>query len=94
MTPDVKIGIDRHLYIRHMTFRNAGDREPVHQHQFDHHTVLFKGRAQFLIKGHVLEKVAPEVVFIEANTDHEIVALEDDTQCACVHVIANLRRNA
>lgn len=90
-SPDVRIGEDRWLFIRQMTFRKSGDREPAHAHAFDHHTVLFKGRAAFKVKGEWREVSAPALVFIEANEMHEIVAQEDDTQAACIHYVGNLR---
>lgn len=92
MQPEIILGQDRSLYIRHMTFKSAGDQEPEHQHQHDHHTVLFKGRALFKVKGLLIEHTAPAIVFIEANTDHQITALEDDTQCACIHDIRDLTK--
>jgi quercetin dioxygenase-like cupin family protein len=88
--PEIQIGIDRDLFIRHMTFLKAGDQEPEHRHAFDHHTVLFTGKALFKINDKLVEQSAPALVFIAKNTDHQITALEDGTQCACVHYIGNL----
>jgi quercetin dioxygenase-like cupin family protein len=91
MQPEILLGIDRNIYVRQMTFKKAGDQEPEHQHQHDHHTVLFKGRALFKIKDKLVEQSAPAMVFIEAHTTHQITALEDDTQCACVHYLGNMK---
>jgi len=90
MSPDIIIGQDKYLFVRQMIFKQAGDQEPEHSHPFDHHTVLFKGRALFHVEGKLKEFVAPAMVFIAANAKHQITALEDDTQAACIHFIGNL----
>lgn len=88
--PDVQLGDnDKFLFIRYMTFTKAGDQEPEHQHQFGHYTALFKGRALFKVEDRLVEKQAPALVWIDANSDHQITALEDDTQAACIHYRGN-----
>lgn len=73
------------LYVRLMIFKSAGDQEPEHSHRDGHYTALLKGRALFNIEGRLVEKKAPELVWISAGSKHQITALEDDTQAACVH---------
>ena len=90
-TPAVQLGSDGFLYIRQMHFLKAGDREPMHSHQFDHYTHLSRGRATFWVKGERREFAAPCLVFIEANEPHEIVALEDDTVACCIHDVRNMQ---
>lgn len=73
------------LYVRMMIFKSAGDQEPEHSHRDGHFTALLKGRALFNVEGRLVEKSAPELVWIAAGAKHQITALEDDTQCACIH---------
>lgn len=88
--PDVILGDeDDFLYIRYMTFNKAGDMEPRHSHQHGHYYALFKGKAKFFVEERQREFSAPALIWIDANEQHEIVALEDDTQGACIHAKAN-----
>jgi quercetin dioxygenase-like cupin family protein len=73
------------LYVRMMVFKAAGDQEPEHAHRDGHFTALLKGRALFNVEGRLVEHVAPSLVWIAAGSKHQITALEDDTQTACIH---------
>lgn len=72
------------LFVRVMVFKSAGDQEPEHTHPVGHFTALFKGRALFQVDGRLQEKIAPCLVWIPAEAKHQITALEDDTQGACI----------
>lgn len=91
MSPESLIGNDRSLYIRMLIFHHAGDQEPEHTHPFGHHFVLFKGRALLYVKGVAKELTAPVMVYIDAEEKHQVTALEDDVQGACIHDIRNLQ---
>jgi quercetin dioxygenase-like cupin family protein len=73
------------LFVRLMIFKHAGDQEPEHTHRDGHFTALLKGRALFNIEGRLIEYSAPTLIWIAAGSKHQITALEDDTQCACIH---------
>lgn len=72
------------LFVRLMTFAHAGDQEAEHSHRDGHFTALLKGRALFHVDGRLAERSAPCLVWIAAGAKHQITALEDDTQAACI----------
>lgn len=61
-----------------------------HTHNFDHTTIFFKGsffvRAK-LVDGSVVERTftAPAHCLIKADVEHEITALEDNSEFWCVY---------
>ena len=92
--PDIILGEHNNLFVRHMVFKKAGDQEPAHTHQYDHETVLLTGRAMFSVEGRLIEQIAPCIVFIKAHATHHIIALEDNTQAACIHEVSKLKGNS
>jgi quercetin dioxygenase-like cupin family protein len=70
-----------------MHFKKAGDIEQGHAHQFDHQTLLSRGSVKITLEG--VENVyhAPHIIFIRKDHRHELVALEDDTLCYCIHAL-------
>lgn len=85
--PEVKIGCVANLYSRMMHFKKAGDTELGHTHQFDHLTLLAKGRLKVTVEGNVTEFTAPQMIYIRADKVHELVALTDDTVAYCIHAL-------
>lgn len=85
--PIVHIGCVANLYSRMMHFRKAGDIEHGHTHQFDHLTLLAKGRLQVTVEGVTTEFTAPHMLYIRADKNHELVALTDDTVAYCIHAL-------
>jgi len=57
--PLVHIGCVANLYSRMMHFEKAGDIEIGHTHQFDHLTLLAKGKLKVTVEGVVTEFTAP-----------------------------------
>lgn len=89
--PDVQIGCVSNLFSRQMTFKSAGDREEGHAHTFDHLTLLAKGKLQVQIgSNEPTEFTAPHMIYIKANTQHQLTALEDDTVAYCIHALRDL----
>lgn len=85
--PVVKIGAVANIFSRMMLFEKAGDIEQGHAHQFDHLTLLAKGRLKVTVDGKVSEFVAPHMIYIHKDKMHELVALEDDTVAFCIHAL-------
>jgi quercetin dioxygenase-like cupin family protein len=85
--PNVNIGCVKNLFVRQMHFANAGDSEQGHAHQFDHMTLLAKGRMSVRINDEVTEFTAPQMVYIKAELQHELVALSDNTVVYCIHAL-------
>jgi quercetin dioxygenase-like cupin family protein len=70
-----------------MIFKNKGDIELGHKHQFDHATLLASGSVLVKAKGKETEFKAPTLIWISKDIEHELVALEDNTVCACIHAL-------
>lgn len=91
--PFVHIGCVANLYSRMMHFVKAGDTEIGHTHQFDHLTLLAKGRLKVTVEGVVSEFTAPHMIYIRADKNHELVALENDTVAYCIHALRDKENN-
>lgn len=83
--PIPKIGVVSNIFVRQMRFANAGDVEQGHFHQYDHLSLLASGSVSIRIGESVSQFQAPHMVFIRADQEHEITALEDDTVMYCIH---------
>ena len=70
-----------------MTFAKAGDVEEGHCHKFDHTTLLGAGSVMVKANGRSTKFVAPQMIFIHADVEHEITALEDGTVAYCIHAL-------
>lgn len=85
--PNVQLGCVANLFSRMMHFKSAGDMEHGHAHVFDHLTLLAAGRLQVTVEGKVSEFSAPHMIYIKAEHNHELVALEDNTVAYCIHAL-------
>lgn len=81
------LGCVANLFSRMMHFAKAGDIEQGHTHNFDHLTLLAKGKLKVTVDGKVSEFTAPQMIYIKADKNHELVALEDDTLAYCIHAL-------
>lgn len=91
--PDIHIGCVANLYSRMMHFRKAGDTEIGHTHQFDHLTLLAKGKLKVTVEGNVSEFTAPHMLYIHKDKVHELEALVDETVAYCIHALRNKETN-
>lgn len=87
--PHVKIGCVANLFSRQMHFKNAGDIEHGHTHPFDHLTLLASGSVRVKVNGKITDFHAPHMIYIKAEHEHEIVALENNTVAYCIHALRN-----
>jgi quercetin dioxygenase-like cupin family protein len=85
--PKVNIGCVKNLFVRQMHFEKTGDFEEGHAHQFDHLTLLAKGKLSVTINDEVTEFVAPQMIYINANLQHKLVAMSDSTVAYCIHAL-------
>ncbi len=85
--PIVKIGCVANLYSRMMRFEKAGDIEVGHTHQFDHLTLLAKGKLKVTVEGVATEFTAPHMIYIHKDKIHELEALTDETVAYCIHAL-------
>lgn len=86
-TPEVQISSVANVFTRLMFFANKGDIEHGHKHNFDHATVLAHGSVLIRAKGKETVFKAPALIWISKDVEHELVALEAGTVCACVHAL-------
>lgn len=85
--PEIAVSCVSSVYVRHMVFKNAGDVETGHAHVFDHQTLVAKGSIKVKANGKETVFNAPHCVFIRANVEHELTALQDDTVVYCIHAL-------
>jgi quercetin dioxygenase-like cupin family protein len=86
-TPHVQIGCVANLFSRQMHFKKAGDIEHGHTHPFDHLTLLAAGSLRVTVNGKATDFTAPHMIYIKAEFNHELVALEDNTVAFCIHAL-------
>jgi quercetin dioxygenase-like cupin family protein len=91
--PEIKIGCVANLYSRMMHFKTAGDIEVGHTHQFDHLTLLAKGKLKVTVEGIVSEFTAPHMIYIHKDKVHELEALTDETVAYCIHALRDKETN-
>jgi quercetin dioxygenase-like cupin family protein len=76
-----------------MHFRRAGDTEIGHTHQFDHLTLLAKGKLKVTVEGVPTEFTAPHMIYIHKDKVHELEALTDETVAYCIHALRDKDNN-
>lgn len=92
-SPDVHIGCVANLFSRMMRFAKAGDIEIGHKHQFDHLTLLAKGRLKVTVEGVSSEFTAPHMIYIHKDKVHELESLTDETVAYCIHALRDKESN-
>ena len=94
--PEIKIMAVSNVYCRMMKFKQVGDYEMGHYHDYDHGTLLSKGSLQvemFDQEGNPTgTKIfqAPTFMFIEKFKVHKLTALEEDTIAVCIHALRSI----
>jgi quercetin dioxygenase-like cupin family protein len=83
--PNIKIGMIKNVWTRSMHFKEAGDIEQCHTHQFHHATLVAHGSVQVTAKGKTTVFKSPHLIWIHKDVEHELMALEPNTVCACIH---------
>lgn len=85
--PKITIGCVANLWSRMMHFEKIGDKELGHMHQFDHLTLLAKGKLQVTVEKYTTVFEAPHMIYIHKDKQHELMALEDNTIAYCIHAL-------
>jgi hypothetical protein len=85
--PEIKIGCVANLFSRMMLFKQIGDIEYGHKHQFDHLTLLASGSLRVTVEGKTTDFVSPNMIYIHADKMHELVALQPNTVAYCIHAL-------
>jgi quercetin dioxygenase-like cupin family protein len=91
--PVVHLGCVANLFSRMMRFEKTGDIEVGHTHQFDHLTLLAKGKLKITVDGVASEFTAPHMIYIHKDKVHELEALVDETVAYCIHALRDKETN-
>lgn len=83
--PNIRIAHIHKLFTRMMHFQNVGDIELGHTHQFDHATLVAHGSVLVRCRGKETVFKAPQLIWIAAELEHELVGQEAGTVCVCLH---------
>jgi hypothetical protein len=92
-SPNIQIGLVANLFSRMMHFKQKGDIEIGHTHQFDHLTLLASGSLQVTVDGTSTCFTAPCMIYIHKDKVHELVSLEDNTVAYCIHALRENNEN-
>jgi hypothetical protein len=92
-TPEIKIGLVANLFSRMMHFKQKGDVEIGHTHQFDHLTLLASGSLNVTVEGQSTRFDAPCMIYIHKDKVHELTSLEDSTIAYCIHALREENKN-
>jgi quercetin dioxygenase-like cupin family protein len=85
--PEQKITAVSNLWLRQMVFKNRGDANEGHKHNYDHVTLLTNGSVRVHVEGQTSDFIAPQIIYIKEGKSHFIEALEDNTIAFCVHAL-------
>lgn len=82
--------VSGNIYIRQNVLTEKGDVVEGHKHNFDHTTIVHTGSVHVKAKlpdQSIIEKdfIAPSHFLVKAEVEHEITALEDNTEFWCVY---------
>ena len=88
--PDVKLGCVSNVFVRMMHFKEVGDIERGHTHDFDHVTLVGNGAIELTVNPDTDQAItvkftAPQLVFIAKDKIHQLKALEPNTVVCCIH---------
>jgi quercetin dioxygenase-like cupin family protein len=95
-SPEIKIIALSNVFSRLMFFNKKGDIEQGHTHTYDHATLVSSGSVLVEIldetgkpeQSKVFE--SPNMIYINKNKAHRLIALEDKTVCVCIHAIRTI----
>jgi hypothetical protein len=79
------------IWVRQNVLLKAGDKLQGHAHNFDHVTLLVKGKVRVSIPAfEPTEFTAPTFIVIKKEFEHAFEALEDDTLWYCVFAMRDV----
>ena len=85
--PEIKISLVSNVWTKMLHFAKANDFMDGHKHTFDHTTLLANGSVKVTVNGQESYYSAPAIIFIHADNQHDITAMEDNTVCFCIHAV-------
>jgi hypothetical protein len=94
--PEVQILAVSNVYCRLMNFVKVGDYEEGHYHDYDHGTLLAKGKLlveMFDKENNIVSTkvfTAPTFIMIKKDNTHRLTAMEDETLATCIHALRTI----
>jgi len=85
--PELKISVVSNVWIKQMTFKQAGDFMQGHTHKFDHQTLLAFGDFEIVLDGETYKASSGTILFIESGKVHSVRALTAGALAYCIHPI-------
>lgn len=85
--PENKFTCVSNIWLRQMVFKNKGDANEGHEHNYDHVTLLTTGSVRVHVDNKTSDFTAPQIIYIKQGKSHFIEALEDNTVAFCVHAL-------
>lgn len=85
---DTNISVVHDVFIKQLTFREAGQVMRSHVHCYDHQTLLAAGRIAMHVEGEETTiHDAPTILVVKAGLTHEFLSLQPNTVLYCIHAI-------
>jgi len=85
--PEQILGAISNIFVRLLNFKNKGDIMHGHQHTFDHLSLLSYGSVKVTVDEKETIFEAPHLIYIRADKNHQIEALQDNTILSCIHAL-------
>jgi quercetin dioxygenase-like cupin family protein len=74
-------------YVKQLELKSVGDKVLSHEHDYDHLSLLAKGRVRVTVEGIAVDYTSPCGVVIAAGKAHEIEALVSGCLWYCIHSV-------
>jgi quercetin dioxygenase-like cupin family protein len=91
--PVIAMGVCANMFVRQIYFESASDAEQGHKHEFDHMTLVAKGKVLVEIDDKTTEFTAPAMIYIRAEIVHKITALTDNSVIYCIHPLRDANKS-
>ncbi len=88
------LGYFGNIWVRQNVLATAGEKTPGHKHNFDHVSLLCKGKVRVTVEGFPpKEFTAPTFIIIKKEYEHHFEALEDQSIWYCVFALRDVDGN-
>jgi hypothetical protein len=86
-----ELGYFGNIWVRQNVLNKAGDTFGGHKHEFDHVSLLTKGKVVVEVEGYPSKEFeAPTFIIIKKEHNHNFTALTDDVNWYCVFALRDL----
>jgi len=87
----VECAIYAGLFVKTWAVQDAGTLLPQHAHEFDHLTLVIRGKVRAWRDGELLGTFrAGAMIRIPANALHQFLTMEPDCMLACIHNVDHI----